>query len=115
MESLSILTKINLEIITKHNPEKSLNNERVCYNDLSTKFQMNPSKKEADPLSLDIDSPWHEFFKDEELKKVIQDDVERVFPDIESLKDPVSRSILANVLFIWCKIHPDVRFSLISF
>jgi hypothetical protein len=108
---LLILTKINLKIIEINNPELSMKNERSCYNDLTTKFLAVPSNKEADPLSLDEDSPWHEFFKDEELKKIIRDDVERAFPDIEFLKEPISQSILINVLFIWCKIHPDVRFS----
>jgi TBC1 domain family protein 5 len=39
------------------------------------------------PLSLETDSPWNQYFMDDNLRKEIYQDVERTFPEVEFFKD----------------------------
>ncbi|KAF8334135.1 rab-GTPase-TBC domain-containing protein [Cantharellus anzutake] len=53
------------------------------------------------PLSLDADSGWNDWFDAVELRKVIRQDVERTFPDIEYFRDPHIQSLLTSILYVY--------------
>ena len=62
----------------------TLNQERERYVDLRRKYIKaigsegpEPDLEVNNPLSLAEDSPWQQFFVDSELRKIIQQDVER--------------------------------------
>jgi hypothetical protein len=63
----------------------ALSTERERYVDLRRKYIKKigsddgpePDLEVNNPLSLAEDSPWQQFFVDSELKKIIQQDVER--------------------------------------
>lgn len=55
---------------------------------------------------------WAQFFSDETLLHDINTDLERLFPvGHEALfrRDDL-RDVLRHVLFVWCKLHPDVSY-----
>ncbi|KAJ3080196.1 hypothetical protein HK102_003224 [Quaeritorhiza haematococci] len=57
-----------------------------------------------------LQSPWTQYFKDTELQKIIKQDVERTFPDQTYFREPYVQSAMTAILFIWCKVNPDVSY-----
>ncbi|KAJ3218801.1 TBC1 domain, member 5 [Dinochytrium kinnereticum] len=90
--------------------------ERQGYEDLKKRFAFDPSRAAAkdlgvnNPLSLDEESPWSQYFKDTELLKIIQQDVERTMPDQPFFREDRIQGILTNILFVWSKLNPDVSY-----
>ncbi|KAI8925282.1 rab-GTPase-TBC domain-containing protein [Entophlyctis helioformis] len=119
-EPRSLYWKIYLDVvpsITSEAWQLVLEKERRGYSDLKEKYIFDPSKlKEAtdwslnNPLSLAEDSPWKQYFADVDLRKVIMQDVERTFPDQERFRDEAIQTLLCNVLFVWCKMNPDISY-----
>ncbi|KAH9843016.1 RabGAP/TBC [Rhodofomes roseus] len=62
------------------------------------------------PLSLDDQNPWTEWFASMELRKEILKDVERTFPDIGYFRDPDVQAQLTNILFIHSSLYPDIGY-----
>ena len=62
------------------------------------------------PLSQDEDSPWNQHFQDTELRKIVQQDVIRVFPELEFFQNSEIREKLLNILFIYARSHPDLSY-----
>ncbi|KAI8622755.1 rab-GTPase-TBC domain-containing protein [Chytriomyces sp. MP71] len=92
-----------------------LDAERGGYAQLKRKYVCSPPSEASDlghnnPLSLDTDSPWQQFFADTELRKLIRQDVERTFPDQAWFKAPLVLDQLTNILFVWCKLNPAVSY-----
>ncbi|KAI9103086.1 rab-GTPase-TBC domain-containing protein [Phlyctochytrium arcticum] len=95
-----------------------LSKERQGYAELKAKFIFDPNKVSAaandyslnNPLSLADDSPWTQYFKDAELQKVIRQDVERTFPDQPIFRTQPMQNLMSDILFIWCKLNPDVSY-----
>ncbi|KAI9357289.1 rab-GTPase-TBC domain-containing protein, partial [Zopfochytrium polystomum] len=94
-----------------------LQKERQSYDDLKASFLTNPAKERSrddlevnNPLSLEEDSPWTQYFKDTELQKVIRQDVERTMPDQSFFREPSIQELMTNILFIWSKVNPDVSY-----
>ncbi|KAJ8324746.1 hypothetical protein O5D80_006983 [Batrachochytrium dendrobatidis] len=116
----SLYWKIYLDIVPGISTEAwrlVLEKERRGYVDLKEKYIFDPTKlKEAadwslnNPLSLAEDSPWKQYFTDVELRKLILQDVERTLPDQELFRNTAIQTVLCNILFIWCKLNPDVSY-----
>jgi hypothetical protein len=95
-----------------------IDKERQHYEDLKNKFIFDPNKanKEGEnwninnPLSLEEESPWKQYFENTELQKTIKQDVERTFPDIEFFRNDNVQNILCNILFIYCKLNQDISY-----
>ncbi|KAH8552548.1 hypothetical protein BGW37DRAFT_550784 [Umbelopsis sp. PMI_123] len=62
------------------------------------------------PLGLNDDNPWQQHFADAEVRKIIRQDIERTFPDVEFFRDDVVQNQMADVLFIYCKLNADVSY-----
>ncbi|CAJ2509966.1 Uu.00g058660.m01.CDS01 [Anthostomella pinea] len=60
-----------------------------------------------DPLADDADSPWNTLRLDEALRAEILLDVERL-PDEPFYHQPRIQMLILDVLFIYCKLNPDV-------
>ncbi|KAK9708183.1 hypothetical protein K7432_009793 [Basidiobolus ranarum] len=98
----------------------ALQQQRQYYEDLKRKFVFDPNAEETaqkaqdlavnNPLSLDQESPWIQYFKDGELRKIIKQDVERTFPDYEYFHSTTAQKRLIDMLFIYCKLHEDVSY-----
>ncbi|KAI0024792.1 RabGAP/TBC [Xylariomycetidae sp. FL0641] len=61
----------------------------------------------ADPLADDADSPWNTLRADETLRAEILQDVQRL-PDEPFYHQPHIQDLILDVLFIYCKLNPDV-------
>ncbi|KAI0225424.1 hypothetical protein L0F63_001452 [Massospora cicadina] len=59
----------------------------------------------VNPLAPDSDNPWTQYFRDGELRKVIVQDVERTFPDLDLFRDTAIQTLMTDVLFVYCKLH----------
>ncbi|ORX98101.1 RabGAP/TBC [Basidiobolus meristosporus CBS 931.73] len=98
----------------------ALQQQRQYYEDLKKRFVFDPNAEETaqeaqnlavnNPLSLDQESPWIQYFKDGELRKIIRQDVERTFPDYEYFHSTTAQTRLTDMLFIYCKLHEDVSY-----
>ena len=62
------------------------------------------------PLSQDEQSPWNQHFLDTELRKMIQQDVVRTFPEVEYFQSAEIRERLVTILFIYARVHPELGY-----
>jgi len=62
------------------------------------------------PLSQAEDSPWNQHFQDAELRKLVQQDVVRVFPDLEFFQSNSIKEKLLNILFLYARTHQDIGY-----
>jgi hypothetical protein len=113
----SIQWKLDLQLLPNEPAQFALNtrNDRECYREIKKRFDFDPKQLDQDletnnPLSLSDSSPWQLKFKDMELKKEIQQDVKRTFPDIPLFQDPKVQIVLENVLFTWSKMNPNISY-----
>ncbi|KAI9323749.1 rab-GTPase-TBC domain-containing protein [Dichotomocladium elegans] len=95
---------------------------RQKYIDLKRKYIEEPTEKmmkkgESDedlndnnPLALGDDNPWQQHFEDSEIRKVIRQDVDRTFPDVDFFRSTEVQEKMTDILFIYCKIHADVSY-----
>ncbi|KAI3336399.1 RabGAP/TBC [Xylariaceae sp. AK1471] len=61
----------------------------------------------SDPLADDSSSPWNTYRQDEILRAEILQDVQRL-PDEPFYHQPHIQTLVTDVLFIYCKLNPDV-------
>eukprot|EP01130_Rhizamoeba_saxonica_P014431 TRINITY_DN6306_c0_g1_i1.p1 TRINITY_DN6306_c0_g1~~TRINITY_DN6306_c0_g1_i1.p1 ORF type:complete len:324 (-),score=46.41 TRINITY_DN6306_c0_g1_i1:448-1419(-) len=87
-------------------------NEHSNYEMLVQKHNINPRNAgvEFNPLALDDNSPWKLFFEDEELRKVIMQDIDRCYPEYEFFQRDDVKEIMLMVLFIYAKEYPETRY-----
>ncbi|KAF8321726.1 RabGAP/TBC [Clavulina sp. PMI_390] len=62
------------------------------------------------PLSLEADSGWNDWFAAVDLRKTIRQDVERTFPDIPYFRDTRVQSILTTILFLHANSNPRIGY-----
>ncbi|KAI0166670.1 RabGAP/TBC [Xylariaceae sp. FL1272] len=60
-----------------------------------------------DPLADDANSPWNTYRQDEIIRAEILQDVQRL-PDEPFYHQPHIQTLITDVLFIYCKLNPDV-------
>ncbi|ORZ13485.1 hypothetical protein BCR42DRAFT_418413 [Absidia repens] len=94
-------------------------NERKRYTDLRRQYIEEPAElmtKKSDnlsdnnPLALNESNPWQQYFADSEIRKVIRQDVDRTFPDVDFFRSETVQEKMTDILFIYCKIHHDVSY-----
>lgn len=61
-----------------------------------------------DPLSQNEESVWYQHFCDQELTKLINQDVTRTFPGIEFFRLPELQATMSNILFCYARAHPQM-------
>lgn len=61
----------------------------------------------VDPLADDPESPWNTSRQDEAMRAEILQDVQRL-PDEPFYHEPRIQTMILDVLFIYCKLNPDV-------
>ncbi|KAG8920494.1 succinate dehydrogenase flavoprotein subunit, partial [Tulasnella sp. 417] len=62
------------------------------------------------PLSLDEENPWQDYFANVELRKTIAQDVERTFPEMPYFRQPTVQAALTTILFLHCLEYPSVGY-----
>ncbi|OJD36351.1 tbc domain-containing protein [Diplodia corticola] len=93
----------------------TLAESRSVYDSLRAHFLRaieNPDELESalDPLSENDESPWVGLRKDEALRAEIFQDVDRCMPDNTYFRHPDTQRMLLDILFIFCKLNPDVGY-----
>lgn len=58
------------------------------------------------------DHSWSQYFTDEGLLEEINTDLDRLFPAGNEgfFQNEIYLSTLRHVLFVWCRLHPDVTY-----
>ncbi|KAF2789812.1 RabGAP/TBC [Melanomma pulvis-pyrius CBS 109.77] len=92
-----------------------LNDSRTTYNSLRSHYLraiQHPDEFESseDPLSENEESPWVALRADETLRAEIFQDIERCMPDNMYFRQPATQNMMLDVLFVWCKMHPDIGY-----
>ncbi|KAJ5765426.1 hypothetical protein N7520_004985 [Penicillium odoratum] len=64
----------------------------------------------VDPLADDEESPWQALRNDENLRAEISQDVDRCLQENFFFREPTTKSILIDVLFVYSKLNPDVGY-----
>ncbi|KAJ5919773.1 hypothetical protein N7454_009608 [Penicillium verhagenii] len=64
----------------------------------------------VDPLADDETSPWQTLRNDENLRAEISQDVDRCLQENFFFREPTTKSILIDVLFVYSKLNPDVGY-----
>lgn len=72
----------------------------------------NPDEVDSDidPLSEHEESPWTALRGDETVRQEIYQDVERCMPENVYFRQPATQKMLLDILFIYCKLNPDVGY-----
>ncbi|KAJ3231506.1 TBC1 domain, member 5 [Chytriomyces hyalinus] len=120
-EMRSLYWKLYLEVLPSLETSAwlpILENERMKYSRLKQQFILDPtheSRTSADlvhnnPLSLDNDSPWQQYFQDSELTKLIRQDVDRTMPDQEFFRSNLVQDTMTHILFVWSKLNPTISY-----
>ncbi|XP_046683921.1 TBC1 domain family member 5 [Homalodisca vitripennis] len=111
----SVCWKLLLGILTGGNPQQwvqQIKQIRNNYVDLFDKVKINPwldmDTDLDNPLSQDAESPWHQYFCDQELQNVIKMDVVRTFPGVEFFRDEKIQQAMVNILFCYARDHPSM-------
>ncbi|XP_059610804.1 TBC1 domain family member 5 [Phlebotomus argentipes] len=83
---------------------------RLAYRELKTQFNHNPYQgnlsSNDDPLSQSNESVWNQHFCDQELSKLIRQDVQRTFPGIDFFRKASIQEIMTNILFCYARSNP---------
>ncbi|KAI4651829.1 hypothetical protein J4E93_002025 [Alternaria ventricosa] len=92
-----------------------LSHARKTYESLRSHYLRaihNPDEFESsvDPLSELSESPWVALRADEELRAEIFQDIERCMPDNVYFRQPATQTMMLDILFVWCKMHPDIGY-----
>ncbi|KAF1986713.1 RabGAP/TBC [Aulographum hederae CBS 113979] len=92
-----------------------LGDSRTAYDSLRNHFLRaieHPDELESavDPLSDNEQSPWTALRQDEALREEIFRDVERCMPENTYFRQPSTQKMLLDILFIYCKLNPDVGY-----
>lgn len=108
--------------------ETEIDNKRIEYEELKKSYYSQfekaklsnsngKSEKNDHPLNTTTDSKWNGYFKDIDLIKLIDNDLNRTKNDVvffrdKSLGNPSEKNIdiLRNILFIFAKQHPDISY-----
>jgi len=90
---------------------------RTNYSELQQRLSVQERLKDSaldpiinNPLSQDEESPWNQHFRDDELRKLIWQDVARTFPEVEYFQNAAVRETMVNVLFVYARSHPDISY-----
>ncbi|XP_048236520.1 TBC1 domain family member 5-like isoform X4 [Haliotis rufescens] len=115
----SVVWKVYLEVL----PDDISQWLKVCqdwrnkYEVLKNQLIVNPRKAVDrvditinNPLSQDDESPWNQFFQDNELRLTIKQDVIRTFPELEFFKSEELRDMMINVLFCYCRTNREIGY-----
>ncbi|SNX84456.1 related to molybdenum cofactor biosynthetic protein [Melanopsichium pennsylvanicum] len=62
------------------------------------------------PLSLDDSNPWKTYYNTLETRRVILQDVERTFPELDLFRVTSVQQSLTNILFLWTLENEDVGY-----
>jgi len=95
-------------------PVTTQNRER--YTELKSHYVIDPHETEDmsltvnNPLSQEEQSPWAQFFQDNELRKVIMQDIKRTYPGELMFEQMEIRDIMLNILFIYAREQPDISY-----
>ncbi|KAK3063290.1 hypothetical protein LTS18_001632, partial [Coniosporium uncinatum] len=92
-----------------------LSESRSAYNTLCTHYLRaieHPDEVETsvDPLSDNQQSPWVALRVDEDIRNEIFQDVQRCMPDSVYFRQPSTQKMLLDILFVYCKLNPDVGY-----
>lgn len=93
-----------------------VNQSRNYYQQLVLKYSTSPqnhsdSLQVDNPLSNELGNVWSTWFKDLDLKKIIHQDVQRSFPEINYFKHKLVQDKLSNLLFIYSKLNQSDGYS----
>lgn len=90
---------------------------REAYRLLKDKYIKDPHSDETsldvtvnNPLSLDEESPWNQYFQDSSLKQTITQDIVRTHPDQIFFRQDVIQTAMLNILFCYAKENLDVGY-----
>lgn len=89
---------------------------RQRYSELKSHYVVDPHQTEDmsltvnNPLSQEEKSPWAQFFQDNELRKVIMQDIKRTYPGELMFEQIEIRDIMLNILFIYAREQPDISY-----
>ncbi|XP_074576322.1 uncharacterized protein LOC141832850 [Curcuma longa] len=60
------------------------------------------------PLSQNPESTWGRFFKNAELEKTVEQDLSRLYPELDDyFHTPLFQAMLRRILLLWCLQHPE--------
>ncbi|KAG8798411.1 hypothetical protein FRC18_008669 [Serendipita sp. 400] len=62
------------------------------------------------PLSLDEQNPWKQWFQNMQLRKEILQDVQRTFPELSYFREKQVQTDLTNVLYLHAVKHSDIGY-----
>ncbi|KAI8320343.1 RabGAP/TBC [Martensiomyces pterosporus] len=96
----------------------AIEKERNNYTLLRTQFIVDPDAlpkegvdwERMNPLSLDENSPWQRYHRDQELRTTIMQDVARTFPEHKYFRRAAVQQWMADILFVYAKIHSSLQY-----
>ncbi|XP_055997700.1 TBC1 domain family member 5-like isoform X7 [Ostrea edulis] len=117
----SVCWKMFLDVLPEDIQQwkNSCRKSRGNYTDLKDTLIINP-RKAMDPSTSDLvvnnplsqaeESPWNQFFLDNELRLTIKQDVIRTFPEVAFFQKADIQEMMINILFCFCKTNTELSY-----
>nr|XP_022326962.1 TBC1 domain family member 5-like isoform X2 [Crassostrea virginica] len=117
----SVCWKVFLDVLPDDITQWKLScrKSRSKYTELKDRLIVNPRKAVDssgsdlalnNPLSQADESPWNQFFLDNELRLTIKQDVIRTYPRIAFFQSNQVRNLMVDILFIYAKLNADTSY-----
>nr|XP_022326990.1 TBC1 domain family member 5-like isoform X5 [Crassostrea virginica] len=117
----SVCWKVFLDVLPDDITQWKLScrKSRSKYTELKDRLIVNPRKAVDssgsdlalnNPLSQADESPWNQFFLDNELRLTIKQDVIRTFPEVEFFHTAPIQEMMIDLLFCFCKTHTELSY-----
>ncbi|GAM24557.1 hypothetical protein SAMD00019534_077320 [Acytostelium subglobosum LB1] len=90
--------------------------QRTKYDTLKRVYIIDPRTKKVanavvdDPLSLNKDSVWNQFFENETTQKEIGHDITRTYPDVDFFGRKDIQETMTRILFIFSRQYPKIKY-----
>ncbi|KAL4881149.1 rab-GTPase-TBC domain-containing protein [Aspergillus karnatakaensis] len=84
----------------------------VALKDHFLKYIRHPDDLQSsiDPLADDEQSPWQTLRQDEQMRADISQDVDRCLQENYFFREPATKAMMIDVLFIYSKLNPDLGY-----
>eukprot|EP01080_Neovahlkampfia_damariscottae_P010312 gene10312-2728_t len=92
---------------------ESIKTSREDYETLSKEHIIDPRSMEGvdvnefNPLMQSESNPWTKYFENQELERIIKQDLLRIYPEHPFFSEEIPQTIMARVLFVWSKENPN--------
>ncbi|OHS99011.1 hypothetical protein TRFO_08552 [Tritrichomonas foetus] len=108
---LEVFPNVDTISLTQQEWIAIIQQKREEYSKIKQKYQIHPGEaKDIDPLSADENSEWGQYFKDDKLMKLIQQDTNRLFQELDFFTNSQNISRINEIIFLHLRHFSHLKY-----